>query len=33
MTEPVGQGKRGKDVYLGDIWPSSEESMRCSSTP
>ena len=25
MTEPVGQGKRGKDVYLGDIWPSSEE--------
>ncbi|WP_284214545.1 aconitate hydratase [Comamonas jiangduensis] len=25
MTEPVGQGKGGKDVYLGDIWPSSEE--------
>jgi aconitate hydratase len=25
MTEPVGQGHRGKDVYLGDIWPSSEE--------
>jgi aconitate hydratase len=25
MTEPVGQGKGGKDVYLGDIWPTSEE--------
>ena len=25
MTEPVGQGKKGKDVYLGDIWPTSEE--------
>ncbi|WP_279587670.1 aconitate hydratase [Rhodoferax ferrireducens] len=25
MTQPVGQGTGGKDVYLGDIWPSSEE--------
>jgi len=25
MTEPVGQGKGGCDVYLGDIWPTSEE--------
>jgi aconitate hydratase len=25
MTEPVGKGKKGKDVYLGDIWPTSEE--------
>jgi aconitate hydratase len=25
MTEPVGQGKGGRDVYLGDIWPTSEE--------
>ncbi|MFM0140707.1 aconitate hydratase AcnA [Caballeronia grimmiae] len=25
MTEPVGQGKDGRDVYLGDIWPTSEE--------
>jgi aconitate hydratase len=24
MTEPVGKGKHG-DVYLGDIWPTSEE--------
>jgi aconitate hydratase len=28
MTEPVGQGKGGGDVYLGDIWPSSE---KCSA--
>jgi len=25
MTEPVGKGKGGKDIYLGDIWPSSDE--------
>ncbi len=25
MTEPVGKGKGGKDVYLGDIWPTSDE--------
>ena len=25
MSEPVGQGHGGKDVYLGDIWPSSDE--------
>ena len=25
MTQPLGQGKKGKDVYLGDIWPSSDE--------
>ena len=25
MTEPVGRGKGGRDVYLGDIWPRSEE--------
>jgi aconitate hydratase len=25
MTEPVGQGKGGRAIYLGDIWPSSEE--------
>jgi aconitate hydratase len=24
-TEPVGKGKDGKDVYLRDIWPSSNE--------
>ncbi|MFZ4288449.1 aconitate hydratase [Variovorax sp. HJSM1_2] len=25
MTEPVGIGRAGKEVYLGDIWPSSDE--------
>ena len=25
MTEPVGKGNGGRDIYLGDIWPSSEE--------
>jgi len=25
MQEPVGRGKDGRDVWLGDIWPSSEE--------
>ena len=25
MTQPVGQGTGGKDVYLGDIWPTSDE--------
>jgi aconitate hydratase len=25
MTQPVGKGKKGKDVYLGDIWPSARE--------
>jgi len=25
MTEPVGIGKNGKAVYIGDIWPTSQE--------
>jgi aconitate hydratase len=25
MTEPVGIGKNGKAVYLGDIWPTTKE--------
>ena len=25
MTEPVGKGTNGRDVYLGDIWPTSKE--------
>ncbi|MDM0113019.1 aconitate hydratase AcnA [Variovorax sp. J22R133] len=25
MTQPVGKGKGGKDVYLGDIWPTPKE--------
>ena len=25
MTEPLGHGKGGKPIFLGDIWPSSDE--------
>ena len=25
MTEPVGKGHKGRDVYLGDIWPTTDE--------
>eukprot|EP01022_Parablepharisma_sp_SALTPOND_P020759 TRINITY_DN385_c0_g6_i1.p6 TRINITY_DN385_c0_g6~~TRINITY_DN385_c0_g6_i1.p6 ORF type:complete len:906 (-),score=391.64 TRINITY_DN385_c0_g6_i1:14654-17371(-) len=25
MTEPVGKGKGGKEIFLGDIWPTSQE--------
>ncbi|MFI4931049.1 MAG: aconitate hydratase AcnA [Burkholderiales bacterium] len=25
MTEPVGQGTNGRNVFLGDIWPTSDE--------
>jgi aconitate hydratase len=25
MTEPLGKGHGGKPVYLGDVWPSSDE--------
>jgi len=25
MTQPVGKGRGGKNVYLGDIWPSMKE--------
>jgi aconitate hydratase len=25
MTEPLGKGKGGHDVYLGDVWPTSDE--------
>ncbi|EJN07551.1 aconitate hydratase AcnA [Herbaspirillum sp. YR522] len=25
MTEPVGRGKGGKEIFLGDIWPTSHE--------
>ncbi|EHP41871.1 aconitate hydratase [Cupriavidus basilensis OR16] len=25
MTEPVGTGKGGREIFLGDIWPTSEE--------
>jgi aconitate hydratase len=25
MTQPLGLGKKGRPVYLGDVWPSSDE--------
>jgi aconitate hydratase len=28
MTEPVGKDKKGRDVFLGDIWPTSEEVWK-----
>jgi len=28
MTEPVGKGKGGKDIYIGDIWPTSAEVAK-----
>ena len=28
MTQPVGKGKGGREVFLGDIWPSSDEIYR-----
>ncbi|MBE0619753.1 MAG: aconitate hydratase AcnA [Burkholderiales bacterium] len=29
MTEPLGKGKDGKDVWIGDVWPTSEEVHAC----
>ena len=28
MSEPVGKGKGGKDVWIGDIWPTDEEISK-----
>jgi aconitate hydratase len=25
MTEPLGKDRKGRDVYIGDIWPTTEE--------
>ncbi len=25
MTEPLGKGKNGEDVWIGDVWPTSQE--------
>jgi aconitate hydratase len=36
MTEPVGTGKDGREVWIGDIWPSSEEiheALRSAMDP
>jgi aconitate hydratase len=29
MTEPLGHGKDGKDVWIGDVWPTSQEVYDC----
>ena len=29
MTEPLGKGKKGEDVWIGDIWPTSQEIHDC----
>jgi aconitate hydratase A / 2-methylisocitrate dehydratase len=29
MTEPLGKGKNGEDVWIGDVWPGSEEIDAC----
>ena len=29
MTEPLGRGKDGKDVWIGDVWPTSDEVSAC----
>jgi len=29
MTEPLGQGANGEDVWIGDVWPSSQEIQDC----
>jgi aconitate hydratase len=29
MSEPLGQGKDGKDVWIGDVWPTSQEIYDC----
>jgi len=29
MTEPLGQGRDGKDVWIGDVWPTSDEVHAC----
>src|SRR3989454_468930 len=29
MTEPIGKGKNGEDVWIGDIWPSAQEIQDC----
>src|SRR5207245_8364832 len=28
MTAPVGKGKGGKEIFLGDIWPTSKEIAK-----
>jgi len=29
MTEPLGKGSKGEDVFIGDVWPTSQEIHEC----
>ena len=29
LTEPLGKGKKGEDVWIGDVWPTSQEIYDC----
>ena len=29
MSEPLGKGAKGEDVWIGDVWPSSREIYDC----
>ena len=29
MTEPLGKGSKGEDVWIGDVWPTAEEIHAC----
>jgi aconitate hydratase len=29
MTEPLGKGKKGEEVWIGDVWPTGEEIHAC----
>jgi aconitate hydratase len=29
MMEPLGKGRNGEDVWIGDIWPSAQEIQDC----
>jgi len=29
MTEPLGKGSKGEDVWIGDVWPTSQEIHDC----
>jgi aconitate hydratase len=29
MTEPLGKDKDGKDVWIGDVWPTTQEIFDC----
>ncbi len=32
MTQPIGKDKKGRDVYIGDVWPTTEEVQALLSS-